>query len=130
MSWTGPSQNGMALHKAAGDFMAEFNKEIETDERVTNAPLKKGVKRDQPQIEEADITQVVDLWRDGKLDKMKVADLKSYAKFHGKCQIWFLFTLKEISLQGKAKKMDILSVLSEHLEQNATGKGGKKSKRK
>ena len=121
------------IHRAAGEFMAEWNREILDDERAVAVPKKgAGTKRaEAPQPDEGDITATVEMWRDGKIDKVrcrvaavwrgltaqiKVADLRSYAKFN------------DISLQGISKKMDLLDLLAEHLEK-AAKEGVKKPKK-
>ncbi|WRT70242.1 uncharacterized protein IL334_007237 [Kwoniella shivajii] len=115
------------MHKAAGEFMGEFNKSIEEDERAVES-LKGGTKRtakatiaDEGGLEEEDLKDLKGLWKLGKLDKAKVQELKDYAKFH------------KISLNGKTKKADLMDILSDHFENDKTGdddtSGKKKSKK-
>ncbi|WWC91681.1 uncharacterized protein L201_006627 [Kwoniella dendrophila CBS 6074] len=112
------------MHKAAGDFMNEFNKSIEDDERATES-LKPPTKRstatqnDIPDLEEGDLRDLRGLWKTGKLDKAKVQELKDYAKFY------------KISLNSKTKKGDLIEIMSEYFENEKTGgNGGEKKKSK
>ncbi|WWC72003.1 uncharacterized protein I206_105962 [Kwoniella pini CBS 10737] len=114
------------MHKAAGEFMAEFNQSIEDDERAIES-LKGGTKRSTKsgpsadtalEMNEEDLKDLRGLWKLGKLDKVKVQDIKDYAKFH------------DISLSGKTKKADMVEVLSWYFEnEKAEGNSVKKSKK-
>ncbi|ORY33453.1 SPOC like C-terminal domain-containing protein [Naematelia encephala] len=110
---TYPKYYGM--HKAAGDFMAEWNRSIEEDERCAEV-LKGGTKRAVIEVDEEDLVDVVGAYQEGRIEKLKVQELKDYAKFH------------KISLGGKTKKSDIIDELKEHLEKAVNG-AGKKAKK-
>ncbi|WWC64593.1 uncharacterized protein I303_107204 [Kwoniella dejecticola CBS 10117] len=114
------------MHKAAGEFMLEFNKSIEDDERAIES-LKGGTKRSNKvaagadaglELNEEDLKDLRGLWKLGKLDKVKVQDIKDYAKFH------------QISLNGKTKKADLIELLSWHFENEKVDDGGKKKSKK
>ncbi|ORX40593.1 SPOC like C-terminal domain-containing protein [Kockovaella imperatae] len=107
---TYPKYHGM--HKAAGEFMAEWNQAIEEDERAVES-LKAPTKRAAATVEvdEAELEDVAGAYREGTIDKVKVADLRAYAKFH------------KISLSGKSAKKDIIEQIIPFLETL-----GKKSK--
>ncbi|WVW86165.1 hypothetical protein I302_108206 [Kwoniella bestiolae CBS 10118] len=107
------------MHKAAGEFMSEFNRSIEEDERAVES-LKGGTKRAgraDEGVEEGDLKDLRGLWKLGRLDKAKVQEIKEYAKFH------------KISLNGKSKKAEIVDVLSIHFERESLEKEKKKSKK-
>ncbi|WVR07687.1 hypothetical protein IAU60_004729 [Kwoniella sp. DSM 27419] len=119
---TYPKHHGM--HRAAGEFMAEFNRSIEDDDRAVES-LKGGTKRGAGgagagargatvDLDEADLKDIKGMWQLGTIDKAKVQELKDYAKYH------------KISLAGKTKKADMIEVLAEHFEKNG---GAKKSKK-
>lgn len=72
---TYPKYHGM--HTVAGDFMAEFNKAIEEDERCVDVPRRGGTKRSAAtaaEIDEDDLADVVGAYRDGKIDKVGFVD--------------------------------------------------------
>ncbi|KAK6909437.1 hypothetical protein I203_103455 [Kwoniella mangroviensis CBS 8507] len=111
------------MHKAAGEFMSEFNKSIEEDDRAVES-LKGGTKRTtkaaaEEVIDEADLKDLRGLWKLDKLDKAKVQEIRDYAKFH------------KISLNGKTKKGDMVGILSWYFqnEQTEDTSGKKKSKK-
>ncbi|RSH91860.1 ATP-dependent DNA helicase II subunit 1 [Saitozyma podzolica] len=107
-----PKHGGM--HKAAGEFMREWNQAIDEDDRCAET-MAKGAKRAAVQVDEEDLADVQGSWEKGKLDKLKVQELRDYAKY------------KKISLEGKSKKADIIDVISEYLEKEG---GDKKVKHK
>ncbi|GFZ48712.1 ATP-dependent DNA helicase II subunit 1 [Saitozyma sp. JCM 24511] len=107
-----PKHGGM--HKAAGEFMREWNQAIDEDDRCVET-MAKGAKRAAVQVDEEDLADVQGSWEKGKLDKLKVQELRDYA------------TYKKISLEGKSKKADIIDVISEYLEKEG---GEKKVKHK
>ncbi|OCF61269.1 hypothetical protein L486_00916 [Kwoniella mangroviensis CBS 10435] len=111
------------MHKAAGEFMSEFNKSIEEDDRAVES-LKGGTKRTtkaaaEEVIDEADLKDLRGLWKLDKLDKAKVQEIRDYAKFY------------KISLNGKTKKGDMVGILSWYFqnEQTEDTSGKKKSKK-
>ncbi|WVQ67007.1 uncharacterized protein L199_005199 [Kwoniella botswanensis] len=111
------------MHKAAGEFMSEFNKSIEEDDRAVES-LKGGTKRStkaaaEEEIDEADLKDLRGLWKLDKLDKAKVQEIRDYAKFH------------KISLNGKTKKADMVGILSWYFQNEQTDdtNGKKKSKK-
>ncbi|KAI9634077.1 SPOC like C-terminal domain-containing protein [Dioszegia hungarica] len=106
-----PKHAGM--HKAAGEFMREWNREIEEDERASITLIKPGKRS--AAVSEADLADIEGMWKKGKLDKLKVTELKDYAKF------------KKISLEGKTKKADLVIVMDAWLKTNV-GMGNKKAK--
>jgi len=57
---------------------------------------------------------VVEAYRNGTIEKLKVQELKDYAKYH------------KISIFGKTKKADIIDALRDHLEKEASWKKSKK----
>ncbi|WWD03626.1 hypothetical protein V865_001681 [Kwoniella europaea PYCC6329] len=111
------------MHKAAGEFMSEFNKSIEEDDRAVES-LKGGTKRTtkaaaEEEIDEADLKDLRGLWKLDKLDKAKVQEIRDYAKFH------------KISLNGKTKKGDMVGILSWYFQNEQTDDtGGKKKSKK
>ncbi|WVR00189.1 hypothetical protein IAU59_007331 [Kwoniella sp. CBS 9459] len=114
---TYPKHHGM--HRAAGDFMAEFNRSIEDDERAIES-LKGGTKRGgtaAAEVDEGDLKDIRGMWKLGTIEKAKVQDLRDFAKYH------------KISLNGKTKKADMIEALSEHFEGEKTAGGSKKSKK-
>ncbi|WWD19602.1 hypothetical protein CI109_104064 [Kwoniella shandongensis] len=121
---TYPKHHGM--HRAAGDFMREWNRAIEDDDRAEER-LTGGKKRtarggggdDDPagDLEEEDLRDVRGMWKMGTLEKLKVQELRDWARFH------------KISLTGKTKKADMIGVLSEYLEKEGDG-AAKKTKKK
>ncbi|KAK8853185.1 hypothetical protein IAR55_003887 [Kwoniella newhampshirensis] len=121
---TYPKHGGM--HRAAGDFMKEWNQAIEADDRAEER-LTGGRKRTAGtrgggggdaagDLEEEDLRDVRGMWKMGTLEKLKVQELRDWARFH------------KISLTGKTKKADMIDTLSEYLEQEG-GAGGKKTKK-
>lgn len=94
-----PKHGGM--HKAAGEFMREWNQAIEEDDRCLET-MTKGAKRAVVQVDEEDLADVQGSWEKGKLDKvsaplaeldmesradhvhvrqLKVQELRDYAKY-------------------------------------------------
>lgn len=69
---TKPKYGG--IHKAAGDFMREFNQSIEEDERAVEAlPKSGGTKRAATaaaDIDEGDLADVKTAWEKGTLNKV------------------------------------------------------------
>jgi len=100
------------MHKAAGDFMAEWNRAIAEDDRGVEAP-KAASKRANADVDESDLADIPGAWQKGKLDKLTVPNLRQWAGFHG------------ISLEGKSRKADIVEIVQQALEK---GKGLKKAK--
>ena len=82
------------MHKAAGDFMAEWNRAIKEDERALDS-LKPAKKRPEDDIDESTLEDVRGAWENDTIGKLKVADLKQYAKFHGKSFLPFLWRLQK-----------------------------------
>lgn len=97
------------MHKAAGEFMQEWNRSIEEDERVKGdvgiGAGKKGTKRaaiaPAADLDASDLADLVGMYKAGTLDKVscpkrrldgtilttaqaKVADLREFSRFHSK----------------------------------------------
>jgi ATP-dependent DNA helicase 2 subunit 1 len=80
------------MHKAAGEFMREWNEAIAADERCV-ATTTKGTKRNIVEVEEDDLADVHGAWENRTLEKvgfhdedradgqLKVQELRDYAKF-------------------------------------------------
>lgn len=89
------------MHKAAGEFMREWNQAIDEDDRCVET-MAKGAKRAAVQVDEEDLADVQGSWEKGKLDKvsgalaelvqesradrvrvrqLKVQELRDYAKY-------------------------------------------------
>jgi hypothetical protein len=89
------------MHKAAGEFMREWNQAIDEDDRCAET-MAKGAKRAVVQVDEEDLADVQGSWEKGKLDKvssalaevlpvsradhvrvrqLKVQELRDYAKY-------------------------------------------------
>ncbi|OCF44617.1 hypothetical protein I317_01504 [Kwoniella heveanensis CBS 569] len=123
---TYPKHHGM--HRAAGDFMAEFNRSIEEDERAIES-LKGGTKRTGAgaaggakrggtvDLDEGNLKDIRGMWKLGTIEKAKVQELRDFAKYH------------KILLNGKSKKADMIEALSEYFENEKTEGGPKKTKK-
>ncbi|KIR62445.1 ATP-dependent DNA helicase II subunit 1 [Cryptococcus bacillisporus CA1873] len=114
---TMPLYDGM--HSRAGEFMEEFNKEIENDERAVEklAGPTKRAKAEETTLNEWDLRNIPDMWKKGTLSQCKVQELKDWAKYY------------HVSLQGKTKKADIIDLVSEHLSTNKDDLAGASSKK-
>jgi hypothetical protein len=60
------------MHKAAGEFMREWNQAIDEDDRCAET-MAKGAKRAVVQVDEEDLADVQGSWEKGKLDKVSSA---------------------------------------------------------
>ncbi|WOO82294.1 ATP-dependent DNA helicase II subunit 1 [Vanrija pseudolonga] len=104
------------IHTAAGAIMSKWKQLIDDDERSRIILATKGpVKRAVVEIDKDDLADVEGAWKKGSLDKLKVQELKDYAKFN------------KISLVNRSKKADIIDAIQDHLDSNPPG-GAKKSK--
>nr|P0CO50.1 RecName: Full=ATP-dependent DNA helicase II subunit 1; AltName: Full=ATP-dependent DNA helicase II subunit Ku70 [Cryptococcus neoformans var. neoformans JEC21]P0CO51.1 RecName: Full=ATP-dependent DNA helicase II subunit 1; AltName: Full=ATP-dependent DNA helicase II subunit Ku70 [Cryptococcus neoformans var. neoformans B-3501A] len=70
---TMPLYGGM--HSRAGEFMEEFNKEIENDERAVEklaAPTKRGKAEKETTVNEWDLRNIPDMWKKGTLSQLSI----------------------------------------------------------
>ncbi|KAK4689603.1 ATP-dependent DNA helicase 2 subunit 1, partial [Tremellales sp. Uapishka_1] len=102
-----------AFHRIAGQFMKEWNAAIDEDERAVEK-LVTSTKRAAVEVAEDELQDVEAAFTTGTIGKLKVQDLKDYAKFH------------KVSLTGKTKKADIIEALTDFLEKRTSGKKAKK----
>ncbi|WVQ84479.1 hypothetical protein IAT38_006631 [Cryptococcus sp. DSM 104549] len=105
------------IHAAAGEFMEEWNRLIEEDERavVKLVPASKRTAKAVVQVDEEDLLDIPGMWKKGSMDKLRVQELKDWAKFHE----------LGISLTGKTKKSDIIDTMTAWLEQHSSELGKK-----
>ncbi|KAL7418434.1 ATP-dependent DNA helicase II subunit 1 [Cryptotrichosporon argae] len=101
------------VHKAAGELMAKWNEQIREDDRALEKLVPATKRAAAAEVNGDDLADVEGAYKAGTIEKLKVADLKEYAK------------AKKISLTGKTKKADIIEALQEHLEKVTSGKKGK-----
>ncbi|BEI96575.1 hypothetical protein CcaverHIS631_0201640 [Cutaneotrichosporon cavernicola] len=114
------------IHKAAGQLMKDWKKLIDDDERAVENVLNPSSKRHVvavsfdlaplTQIDPADLQDIPSSYRNGTLEKLKVQELRDYAKVNG------------ISLSGRTKKVDIIEAIADHLAKGTGSTGSKKSK--
>ncbi|KLT41005.1 SPOC domain-like protein [Cutaneotrichosporon oleaginosum] len=103
----------LGIHKAAGQLMKDWKKLIDDDERAVETALNPPSKRHVVAIDPADLQDIPGAYRNGTLEKLKVQELRDYAKANG------------ISLSGLTRKADIIDAITDHLAQDT---GAKKSK--
>lgn len=108
---TYPKYNGM--HQVAGDYMAEWKQAIEEDERCQyegKAGGGRGGKREADEGDEAMAAVVESAHKSGGLEKLRVADLRAWARVH------------EVSLQGKTKKAEMIELLQDAIPKHTQAK--------
>ncbi|KAL1412750.1 ATP-dependent DNA helicase II subunit 1 [Vanrija albida] len=105
------------IHTAAGSIMTKWKQLIDDDERSRIViATKGGTKRAVVEVDKDDLADIEGAYKKGSLDKLKVQELKDYAKYH------------KISLVNRSKKADIIDAIQDHLDSAPAASGTKKSK--
>lgn len=71
------------IHRAAGPLMVEWKRLIDEDDRAVER-LAPATKRNVVEVDESDLVDVVGTYKKGNIEKLKVQELKDYAKYHSK----------------------------------------------
>ncbi|WVO14247.1 hypothetical protein L204_101879 [Cryptococcus depauperatus] len=113
------------IHSRAGEFMKAFKLLVEEDERTIgklSMPTKRG--KDKADVKagttlnEWELSDVRSSWKLGTMNKLKVQDLKDWAKFYN------------VSLGSKPNKANTIDVISKYLQnEEDTEKSAKKQKK-